>query len=185
MYVVGGIVLFLVLFVIVVYNGFVRKRNMVKNSFSSIDVNLMKRADLIPSLVETVKGYAAHEKQTLTQLTQLRQQIQQTYQGGVSPQRLELEEQVRPALGQLFAVAEAYPDLKADSQFLNLQRNLTEVEEQLSASRRSYNASVMAMNTSVSAFPTNIVASLFGFKEVRYFEAAEDKRGAVATNFTG
>jgi len=153
---------------------------MVKNSFSSIDINLMKRADLIPNLVETVKAYAAHETETFQRITELRSKIMQPTDRQT---RLDTEEQMRPMIAKLLAVSEAYPDLKADSQFINLQRNLTEVEEQISASRRAYNAAVYELNNSVQSVPTNIVAQMFNFDSDNYFEADEDKKESVRTEF--
>lgn len=162
---------------IVIYNSLVGKRNMVRNAFSSIDVNLRKRHDLIPSLVETVKGFAKHEKETFAGLIEARNQIQS---GNLSEsERLRLEEQIGPRMQRLLAVAEDYPELKSSNHFLNLQRNLTEIEEQISAARRAYNAAVMDINNSVESFPSNLVASTFGFQRHDFFEATEAVRAPV------
>lgn len=159
------------LWILLTYNGFIRKRQMLQNTFSAVDVNLQRRHDLIPNLVETVKAYASHEKETLTAVTQLRTQAMTP---GFSPERLAAEEQLTPQIGRLLLLAEAYPDLKADSQFINLQRNLTETESQIAASRRAYNASVLTMNSAVQQVPSSIVASMFGFTEAAYFQRDAD-----------
>ena len=162
---------------IAIYNGLVYKRNRVRNAFSSIDVNLRKRFDLIPSLVETVKGFAKHEEETFTRLIEARRQIDS---GELNEsQRLRVEEQIGPRMQRLLAVAEDYPELKSSSHFLNLQRNLTEIEEQISAARRAYNAAVFEINTAVESFPSNLIASAFGFKRHDFFEAAEPVRESV------
>lgn len=168
---------FFLLVLILIYNGLVAKRNMVRNAFSSIDVNLRKRHDLIPSLVETVKGFARHEESTFTRLIEARQQI---HSGHLSEsERLRVEEQIGPGMQRLLAVAEDYPELRSSSHFLNLQRNLTEIEEQISAARRAYNAAVYEINTAVESFPSNLVASAFGFQRHDFFEASADSRGPV------
>ena len=162
---------------IVIYNGLVYKRNRVRNAFSSIDVNLRKRFDLIPSLVETVKGFAKHEEETFTRLIEARRQIDS---GELNEsQRLRVEEQIGPRMQRLLAVAEDYPELKSSAHFLNLQRNLTEIEEQISAARRAYNAAVFEINNAVESFPSNLIASAFGFKRHDFFEAADPVRESV------
>lgn len=166
-----------VLTAIVIFNKLVAKRNMARNAFSSIDVNLRKRHDLIPSLVETVKGYAKHEQDTFTRLIDARNQLES---GELSEsERLRLEEQIGPRMQRLLAVAEDYPELKSSNHFLNLQRNLTEIEEQISAARRAYNAAVMDINNAVESFPSNLVANTFGFRRHDFFEATEATRAPV------
>ena len=149
------------LVLIVMYNGHVSRRNAADNAFAAIDVQLKKRWNLIPQLVATAKGYAAHEKAVFERVTQARSQAQG------SPnwqQRAQAEGQISAELPSIMALAESYPELKADQQFINLQRNLTEIESQISAARRAYNAAVTAYNDGVQMFPSNIVANLFGFK---------------------
>lgn len=164
-------------FLVGTYNNLVYKRNRVRNAFSSIDVNLRKRHDLIPSLVETVKGYANHERETLTRLVEARRQIAD---GELTEsQRLRVEETIGPQVQRLLAVAESYPDLKSNDHFLNLQRNLTEVEEQISAARRAYNAAVFEINNAVESFPSNFVANSFGFSRHDFFEIASEQRESV------
>lgn len=170
-----GATLLLILIVVIVialvsmYNSLVQKRNMVRNAFSSIDVCLRKRHDLIPGLVETVKGYAAHEAETFTRLAEARTRA---VEGDLSDrEKIRLEEQIQPQIHRLMAVAESYPELRSSSHFLLLQRNLTEIEEQLSAARRSYNAAVLEINNAVESFPTNLLAGTFGFQRHDFFEA--------------
>ena len=175
-----GIVVFIGLVLIIIYNGLVGKRNMVRNAFSSIDVNLKKRADLIPNLVETVKAYASHEQETLTRVIELRNRIQESTDDA---ERFRLEGQLGPQMGKLFALSESYPDLKSNENFLNLQRTLTEVEEQISAARRAYNAAVLDINNAVETFPSNLIANAFGFTRHDFFEANESDRGNVDVKF--
>lgn len=166
-----------VIVLIAIYNGLVYKRNRVRNAFSSIDVNLRKRFDLIPSLVETVKGFAKHEEALFTRLVEARNQIGR---GDLSAsQRLRVEEEIGPCVRRVLAVAEDYPELRSGTHFLNLQRNLTEIEEQISAARRAYNAAVFEINNAVESFPSNLVASAFGFQRNDFFEAGESERVVV------
>lgn len=160
-----------------IYNGLVSKRNMVRNAFSSIDVNLRKRHDLIPNLVETVKGYAKHEQETLTAVIEARNQAAS---GNLSEsQRLQVESQLGGGVQRLIALSESYPDLRSNENFLNLQRNLTEIEEQISAARRAYNAAVLEINYAVETFPSNLFAAAFGFQRHDFFEASADARESI------
>jgi LemA protein len=150
------------------YNGLVRKRNQVENAWHQIDVQLNRRADLIPNLVETVKGYAAHEKSTFEMVTQARSAIMNAKTVGESAQA---EGMLTQALKSLFAVAEAYPELKANQNFLALQEELAGTENKIAYSRQFYNDSVMSYDIARQRFPANIIAGMFGFKEEReYFE---------------
>jgi len=176
----GGIVVLLVVIVLLVllvlvgvglYNGLVRVRNVVQESWRQIDVELTRRHDLIPNLVETVKGYAAHERETLQAVTNARAAA--AAPGSSPAQQAQQENVLTAALGRLFAVAEAYPDLKANQNFLQLQRDLTDTEDRLAASRRFYNANVRTLNTKVETVPSNIVASLFHIVRAEYFEAED------------
>jgi LemA protein len=162
---------------IFIYNSLVAKRNMVRNAFSSIDVNLRKRHDLIPNLVETVKAYASHEKETFTRLIEARQKAGSHDITG--KERLRIEEQIGPQVQRVIALAEDYPELRSSDHFLNLQRNLTEVEEQISAARRAYNAAVYEINNAVESFPSNLIANAFGFQRHDFFEAHESARESV------
>ncbi len=168
---------FVSLTLIFIYNSLVAKRNMVRNAFSSIDVNLKRRHDLIPNLVETVKGFAAHEQETLTKLIEARQEASRTDLS--ESERLRAEEKIGPRVERVVALAESYPDLKSNEHFLNLQRNLTEVEEQISAARRAYNAAVYQINNAVESLPSNLIAGAFGFQRHDFFEATDSAREPV------
>ena len=163
----------LVLIVILYYNGFISRRNAMRNAFASIDVQLKKRWDLIPNLVQTVKGFAKHEKDVMESVIAARNAPAE------SKQRFDCEEAIRTEVCRLLAVAESYPELKSNEQFLLLQRNLTEVESQISASRRAYNASVTAWNEGVEAFPGVLFAKAFNFERADWFEARSEERGNV------
>jgi len=164
------IVALLVLVVIVgvsLYNGLVKKRNMMQEAWSGIDVFLKKRYDLIPNLVNTVKGYAGHEKQLLEQVTTLRTQAMQS---GSVEQKISAEKELSPALGRLMVSVEAYPDLKANQNFRDLQAQLATIETELEMARRYYNGTVRENNIAVESFPGNIVAGSFKFDKGVFFE---------------
>ncbi len=156
-------------YVIVIYNGLVRSRQMVEEAWSGIDVQLKRRADLIPNLVETVKGYASHEKDTLREVTEMRTRAQNVPAGDVAG-RAAAEGMLGAALGKLIAVAESYPDLKANDNFRDLQATLEKLESEIQMSRRYYNGSAREMNVKVESFPSNLVANNFGFRQATYFE---------------
>ena len=162
------------LWLVLTYNGLVMCRNRMRNAASGIDVQLRKRHDLIPNLVETVRGYMRHERELLERVVQLRAEAAARRIG--DPERMAEERGIGSCLGQIRALAEAYPDLKAAGHFTMLRRSLNEVEEQISASRRSYNAAVEQMNNKVESFPSNLVARLFGFGPAAFFEAIESDR---------
>lgn len=167
----------LVVIAIVMYNSLVGKKNSVENAFGSIDVMCKKRYDLIPNLVATVKQYAAHEAGTLEKVTALRNQAAA---GNLSPdETVQLNNQLSHALSGLMVQVEAYPELKANENFMQLQRALNEIEEQLSASRRAYNASVTDFNNAVEMFPTNIMAGMMRYTRRQLFEAVEAERKNV------
>ncbi len=167
--VVAAIIVAAVLYAIVAYNGLVRSRQMVREAWSGIDVQLKRRADLVPNLVETVKGYAAHEKDTLAEVTEMRTRASRVAPGDVAG-RAAAEGQLGQALGRLMAVAEAYPDLKANENFRELQGSLERLEGEIQMSRRYYNGSARELNVKVESFPSNLVAGRFGFTAVDYFE---------------
>jgi LemA protein len=156
-------------YVIGAYNGLVRARQMVQEAWSGIDVQLKRRADLIPNLVETVKGYASHEKEALERVTETRARAQNVPTGDIQG-RAAAEGMLSQALGRLLAVAEAYPDLKASQNFAELQRALETTERDIQMARRYYNGSVRELNTKVESFPSNLVAGQFGFAKADYFE---------------
>ena len=186
-YILLAIVVLLFVAVIASYNRFVRQRNLVQESWRQIDVELRRRHDLIPNLVETVKGYAAQERTVLTAVTEARGAAVQTMQGaatGVAAQA-QAESALGRALGGLFAVAENYPDLKSSQNFLALQQQLAETEDRIAAGRRFYNGNVRALNTRVEAFPSSIIASMFKFTKAEYFEVEEPEvRAPVAVDFS-
>jgi LemA protein len=170
-----AIAAFVLLIVLVsLYNRLVRARNGVNNAFSTIDVQLKQRCDLIPKVVDTVRGYMSHERGVLEQLTSLRAQA--TSPGLPAAQRVALDGQMAGLLHGLVARVEAYPDLKASETVVMLQRSLNEVESQIAAARRTYNAAATSYNITVESVPTNMVAGLFGFRQRQLFEAAADDR---------
>jgi LemA protein len=153
------------------YNRLVRLRQEVNAGWSNIEVQLERRTDLIPNLVETVRGYAAHERETFDEVTKARTALQQA---GSPAAAAAADAGLTAALGRLFAVAEAYPDLKASKNFLELQEELTDTEDKISAARRYYNATVMAFNTAIQSFPWLLLAGAFGFKVREFFSAEGD-----------
>ena len=175
-----AVAVLLLLYVIVTYNGLVKLRNRIQNAWAQIDVQLRRRYDLIPNLVETVKGYAKHEQSTFEAVTQARANAINA-QGPADQARA--ENMITGALKSLFAVSEAYPDLKANQNFLSLQEELAGTEGRISYARQYYNDAVLRMNTKIQSFPSNILANMFGFKEHEYFEADDTSRGPVSVQF--
>jgi LemA protein len=167
-------------FLIFIYNRLVVLRNRVDNGWAQIDVQLKKRYDLIPNLVETVKGYAAHEKEVFENVTKARTQAIQA--SGVEEQS-KAENMITGALKTLFAVAENYPDLKANQNFMMLQEELSGVENKIAFARQFYNDTVMKLNTMIQTFPTNLVAGMLGFTQKQYFEIEEASREPVKVEF--
>jgi LemA protein len=180
--VIAAIVILAVIYLIAQYNGMIRARNKVDEAWSGIDVQLKRRHDLIPNLVETVKGYATHERETFQQVTDARAQAMQASgpaQSGIA------EGILSQALGRLFAVAEAYPQLRATENFQQLQNELTNTEDQISAARRIYNGNVQSYNTRIQVFPNSIVAGAGGFAVREYFEIdTEADRQPVTVDFS-
>jgi len=162
-----------VLFFVVMYNGLVKRRNRVDQAWSQIGVQLERRHDLIPNLVETVKGYASHERGTLEAVVQARNNAVQAQQQAGPEQQAQAENVLTGALRQLFALSEAYPDLKANQNFLSLQEELTSTEDRISYARQFYNDSVQKYNTKIQTFPTVIVAGMFNFQKREFFEAEQ------------
>ncbi|PLX36232.1 MAG: hypothetical protein C0606_16170 [Hyphomicrobiales bacterium] len=173
-----AILVVIAIYGITLYNGLVKKRQMVGEGWSGIDVQLKRRADLIPNLLETVKGYMGHERETLERVTELRAQAQAA--GGEHPaERARIEGALSGALGRLFALAENYPDLKASQNFVDFQDSLEEIENQIQLSRRYYNGAVRNLNVAVEQFPSNLVASQFKFEKAEYFELEDTGDRAV------
>jgi len=181
--VIAVVVVLLILWAVSTYNGLVKLRNLVQEAWRQIDVELKRRHDLIPNLVETVKGYAAHERGTLEDVMKARSAAMA---GGQGPAAAAQSENVlTQALGRLIAVAEAYPDLKANQNFLSLQQELSSTEDRIAAGRRYYNANVRELNTKVETVPSNIFASMFHITREEYFEAEEAARTAPSVSFPG
>lgn len=176
-----AVVVVLVLVVIVSYNGLVRSRNQVENAWSQIDVQLKRRIDLIPNLVETVKGYAAHERETLEAVIAARNVAMAAPE--TPPAQAEANNLLSGALRQLFALSEAYPDLKANQNFLALQEELTATEGRVAYARQFYNDSVLTYDNKLESFPTVIFAKLFNFEPREYFEADEQARTVPTVEF--
>ncbi|MCA9383307.1 LemA family protein [Candidatus Dojkabacteria bacterium] len=176
------LVLGLVVFGIGLYNGLVKLKVLVDEAWSGIDVQLKRRYDLIPNIVETVKGYAKHEQDTLTKVVELRNMAMNS-NAGIEEQG-KLENQLTGALKTIFALAENYPDLKADQGFRDLQKSLTDIESEIQGARRYYNGTVREYNTKIAVFPNNIFAGMLGFKAREFFEADEDERENVKVDFT-
>ncbi len=175
LYILLGILVLLVLWVVASYNGFITLVNRAKEAWSDIEVQMKRRYDLIPNLVETVKGYATHEKQTFDNVSNARAAAM-----GASSvaDHAQAENMLTGALKSIFAIAEAYPDLKANTNFLELQRELSDTENKIQASRRFYNQNVMALNTGLEQFPGNIVGGMFKFEKREFFELSEAEQAA-------
>ena len=177
-WIVLGLIVLIGLYLVYIYNDLVRKRQMVREGWSGIDVQLKRRSDLIPNLVEAVKGYATHERAAFEAVTEMR-----TRAAGIDPAdvagRARAEGMLTQALGKLFAVAEAYPELKASANFRELQSSLESVEDALQLARRYYNGAVRALNVVVESFPSNLVARRFGFTQEEYFEIDDPAERAV------
>ena len=174
------IVVLIALWMISTYNSLVQLRNRVKDQWSQIDVHLKRRADLIPNLVETVKGYAKHEKDTLEAVINARNKAVSATN---ATEEMQANNELTGALTKLFALAESYPELKANTNFLDLQSNLKETEDKIQYSRQFYNDSVLTYKKKLEMFPSNIVANMFGFKPEAFFEATEEERKNVQVKF--
>lgn len=182
LYVVIALVVVLVIYVIVTYNALVRLRNTVEEAWSGIDVQLQRRADLVPNLVEAVKGYASHERTTFEEVTRARQAVL----AAQGPQQAEAaDNMLTAALRKMLLIAEDYPELKASANFLALQRQLAVLEEDISFARRFYNAVVEELNTKIETFPSVVVAGPLGFERKPYFEAGQDDRSVPRVDLGG
>src|SRR5689334_11950062 len=170
----------IVLYAVIVFNSLVRTRQMANEAWSGIDVQLKRRSDLVPNLVEAVKGYAAHERSVLDEVTRLRAAARALPADDIAS-RAQAEGALSLALGKLVALAENYPDLKASANFLDLQQQLSQLETELQMARRYYNGTVRNQNVLVQSFPSNVIASLFGFSQRQYFEVSNDAERATPT----
>ena len=170
----------ILLWAIAIYNGLIKLKNRVDEAWSDIDVQLKRRYDLIPNLVNTVKGYAAHEKEVFEKVTEARARAMSA---GTTEDKAQAENMLSNTLKSLFAIAEAYPDLKANQNFLELQRELTDTEDKIQAARRFYNGNVRDFNTKIEIFPNNIFAGILNFTKRQFFEAAGAEKEVVKVEF--
>ena len=180
-WIIGIIVIVAILYFVGVYNHLVVLKTRIEEALSGIDVQLKRRADLIPNLVETVKGYVKHEKEVLENVTNARSAL---LKAGSTQEKAEADNMLTGALKSLFAVAEAYPDLKANTNFMELQRQLEDTEDKVAYSRQFYNSNVLNFNAKVQMFPTNLIAGMFGFKAFDFFKADVEDRKEVKVKFT-
>lgn len=174
-YIIIGFVIILFIYVLVLYNKFIKLNNRVDEAFATMDTYLKKRWDLIPNLVETVKGYASHEKDALENIIKARSNYDEMSQN----EKLNTNENLSSEISKIMMLSEAYPELKASSNFLDLSSSLTKVEDEIANSRKYYNAVVRLFNNKVEMFPSNLIAKMFGFKEQRMFEASNNERENV------
>lgn len=175
-YIIIAVFVLLIIYIFALYNSFVKLNNKVKEAFSTMDVYLKKRWDLIPNIVETVKGYAKHEKDTLKEVVELRNSA---YDKMSVDEKIKTNEQLSSGISKIMALAEAYPDLKANENFKDLSKELTKVEDDIANSRKYYNGVVRIYNNKVEMFPSNIFAGLFGYKSKSMFEASANERENV------
>jgi LemA protein len=178
--VIVGIIALIGLVLVGIYNGLIRSRVRTREAWSGIDVQLKRRANLIPNLVETVRGYAAHERQTFENVTRARAMLEQA---GTAAEAAQANNFLTQTLRSLFAVAENYPELKANQNFLDLQNELSDIEEKIAYARQFYNRNVSAYNTSIQTVPNVVVANMFGFKRFEFFEAEEEAREVPEVSF--
>ncbi len=180
LWIIIGVIVLLVLYVISTYNSLIKLRNRVRDQWAQIEVQLKRRFDLIPNIVETVKGYAKHESETLKGVIEARNKFTVA---STKEQEIEASNQLTGAVRQLFALSESYPELKADTNFLKLQSNLEETENKISSARQFYNDTVLSLNNKVELFPSNLVAKIFGFKKEAFFEAEAEAKVAPKVEF--
>jgi len=178
-YLVIGVIVLLIIYVLVTYNGFIRIKNRVEEAFSTMDVYLKKRWDLIPNIVETVKGYAKHEKSTLSEVIKLRNGV---YDGMSNDDKIKANQELSKGIAKIMALVEQYPDLKANENFKDLSAQLTKIEDEIANSRKYYNGTVREFNDKVQLFPSNIVAMIFDYKTKTMFESNEEERKNVKVN---
>lgn len=179
-YIILGILGILIIYIWSSYNNFVVLKTRIKESFSGIDIQLKRRIDLIPNLIETVKGYAKHEKDIMENVTKARSSLMSAKN---IDDKLKASDEVGSALKSLFAVAENYPNLKANENFKELQRQLEDTEDKIAYSRQFFNTNILEYNTSVKTFPNNLIASMFNFKEESFFEATENEKKDIKVKF--
>ncbi len=179
-YIIIIIITLIIIYALTLYNSFIKLNNKVKEAFSTMDVYLKKRWDLIPNIVETVKGYAKHEKNTLKEIIELRNSA---YDKMSDEEKIKTNEQLSSGINKIMALAEAYPDLKANENFNDLSKHLTQIEDDIANSRKYYNGVVRVYNNKVEMFPSNIIAKIFGYKSKNMFETSEAERKNVKVEF--
>lgn len=180
LYIIGGIVLVLLLWLLATYNSLVTLRNRAREAWSEIDVQLKRRSSLIPNLVETVKGYAKHEKSVFENVTKARSAL---VNAGSLPEKAKANDMLTGALKSLFAVAEAYPDLKASENFKQLQEEISDTETKVAASRQFYNTQVLDLNNNLETFPTNMIGNMFNFQKMEFFQATNEEKADIKVKF--
>ncbi|OKZ60790.1 MAG: hypothetical protein BHV96_01050 [Clostridium sp. CAG:354_28_25] len=178
-YIIIGIIVILLIYILITYNSFINSRNLVKEAFSTMDIYLKKRWDLIPNLIEVVKGYSKYENETLTKITSLRSS---SYDELTMDNKIDINEELSKCLSNIFAVSENYPELKANELYTNLSNNLISIEDEIANSRKYYNGTVRNFNNKIQMFPNNILAKLFRFKEFKMFEANAEEKNNVGVN---
>lgn len=178
-YIIVGIIVILLIYILITYNSFINSRNLVKEAFSTMDIYLKKRWDIIPNLIEVVKGYSKYEKETLTKITSLRSS---SYDELTMDNKININEELSKCLSNIFAVSENYPELKANELYTNLSNNLISIEDEIANSRKYYNGTVRNFNNKIQMFPNNILAKLFRFKEFKMFEANAEEKNNVGVN---
>lgn len=178
-YIIIGIIVILLIYILITYNSFINSRNLVKEAFSTMDIYLKKRWDLIPNLIEVVKGYSKYENETLTKITSLRNS---SYDELTMDNKIDINEELSKCLSNIFAVSENYPELKANELYTNLSNNLISIEDEIANSRKYYNGTVRNFNNKIQMFPNNILAKLFRFKEFKMFEANAEEKNNVGVN---
>lgn len=176
LYIIIGIIVLLAIYLLVTYNSLIKSNNIVKEAFSTMDIYLKKRWDLIPNLVEVVKGYAKYEKETYNEITSLRTN---SYESMTMNKKINVNEQLTQGISKIMAISENYPELKASENFLQLSRDLTKIEDEIANSRKYYNGAVRIFNNKIQMFPSNIVAGMFGFKQANMFEADTEEKNNV------
>ena len=179
-YIVIAIIVIIIIYAFITYNNFIKLKNMVKEAFATMDVYLKKRWDLIPNIVETVKGYTKHEENTLKEVVELRNS---SYDSMSDDEKVKANQKISKDINKIMLLAESYPDLKASSNFQDLSRELSKVEEDIANSRKYYNGTVEMFNNKVEMFPSNIFAKLFGYKPKEMFETDEQERENVKVSF--
>lgn len=175
-YIILGIIVLLAIYILVMYNKLVKINNIVKEAFSTMDIYLKKRWDLIPNLVEVVKEYEKHEKETFSQIANLRTN---QYNSMPMNRKIKVNEQLTPEVSKIIVISERYPELKSNENFLQLSRELVQIEDEIANSRKYYNGAVRILNTKIQMFPNNIVASIFGFKQASMFEANTEEKNNI------